>query len=70
MEVEAVEFVASLLGIHYVLIDDERGAFGIIGNALANLTADSQYGSCQDSTRGTEPRPYVPDRAKFAKEIK
>ena len=45
LEVEAVEFVASLLGVHHVFINNECGAFGIVGNSLANLTVDVQYGS-------------------------
>jgi hypothetical protein len=37
LEVEAVQLVASLLRIHHVFIDDERGAFGIRGDTLADL---------------------------------
>ena len=37
MEVEAVEFVAGLLGIHHVLIDHEGRAFSGVGDALAYL---------------------------------
>ena len=37
LEVEAVELVAGLLGIHYVFIDDEGGALGVCGNALTHL---------------------------------
>jgi len=70
LKVEAVEFVASLLGIHYVFIDDECGAFGIVGNSLANLPTNDQYVALGGWWRGIEPRPNVPDRAKFAEEIK
>lgn len=37
LEVEAIELVACLLGVHYVLINDEGGTLGIAGNALADL---------------------------------
>jgi hypothetical protein len=37
LEVEAVELVASRLCVHYVFIDDEGGALGVVGDALANL---------------------------------
>lgn len=39
LEVEAVELVAGLLRIHYVLIDHEGRSLGTSGNALANLAA-------------------------------
>ena len=39
LEVEAVELVASRLGIHYVFIDHKGRAFGVVGNALTNLAA-------------------------------
>lgn len=37
LEVEAVELVARRLGVHYVFIDNESGAFGVVGDALADL---------------------------------
>jgi hypothetical protein len=37
LEVEAVELVASRLGIHYIFIDNECSALGVVGDALANL---------------------------------
>jgi hypothetical protein len=37
LEVEAVELVASRLCVHYIFIDDEGGALGVVGNTLANL---------------------------------
>jgi hypothetical protein len=39
LEVEAVELVAGRLGIHYIFIDDEGSALGVVGNALADLAA-------------------------------
>ena len=39
LEVEAVELVAGLLGIHYVFIDDEGGALCVRGDALTDLAA-------------------------------
>jgi hypothetical protein len=40
LEVEAIQLVASRLGIHYVFIDDECCAFGIVGNALTDLAIE------------------------------
>lgn len=37
LKVEAVQLVAGRLGISYVLIDNKRCAFGVVGNALADL---------------------------------
>lgn len=37
LEVEAIELIASLLSIHYVLIDNECGPFGVVGDTLADL---------------------------------
>lgn len=39
LEVEAVELVAGLLGIHHILVDDKGSALGVAGNALADLAA-------------------------------
>lgn len=38
LEVEAVQLVARLLGIHYVFIDNECRSLGVIRNSLADLT--------------------------------
>lgn len=46
LKVEAVQLVASLLGIQYVFIDDEGGALGVGRDALSDLaTRQSQHGS-------------------------
>jgi hypothetical protein len=37
LEVEAVEFIAGLLRIHNILIDDKGGTLGGVCDALANL---------------------------------
>jgi hypothetical protein len=37
LEVEAVQLVASHLGIHYVFIDNECCAFRVVGDSLADL---------------------------------
>ena len=37
LKVEAVQLVASHLGIHYVLIDNECCAFRVVGDSLADL---------------------------------
>jgi len=41
LEVEAVQLVARLLGIHYVFIDNECRSLGVICNSLADLTERS-----------------------------
>lgn len=38
LKVEAVQLVAGLLRIHDILVDNESGAFRVIGNSLANLS--------------------------------
>lgn len=43
LEVEAVQLIAGRLCIHHVFIDDEGCAFGVVGDALANLAAQDQY---------------------------
>jgi hypothetical protein len=37
LEVEAIQLVAGLFGIHDVLVHDEGRSLGIVGNALADL---------------------------------
>ena len=37
LKIEAVQFVASLLGVHYVFIDNECGTLCVVGNSLADL---------------------------------
>jgi len=37
LEVESVELVAGLLCVNYFFIDDECGAFGVVGDSLAYL---------------------------------
>lgn len=41
LEVEAVELVAGLLRIHYVLIDHEGRSLGAAGDTLTNLAAEN-----------------------------
>lgn len=45
LEVEAVELVAGLLGVHHVLIDDECSALGVVRNALADLATSQMSAS-------------------------
>lgn len=67
LKVEAVELVAGLLRIHYILVDDEGGALGVARNALADLTAKTQ--SVGEDGGGGEERTYrtgpnLPKRSK------
>lgn len=64
MEVEAVQLIAGLLGIHYVLIDNECRSLCVVGDTLADLAAESQYSSRGVGSRG------LPNGAEFAKEVK
>lgn len=37
LEVEAIELIACLLGVVYVLVDHKCCALGVVGNALTDL---------------------------------
>jgi len=39
LEVEAVQLIAGALCVHDIFEDDEGGAFGVVGYALANRIA-------------------------------
>jgi hypothetical protein len=39
LEIEAVQLIASRLGIHYIFIDNECCAFGVVGDTLTDLAA-------------------------------
>jgi hypothetical protein len=43
-EVEAVELVAGLLGVGHLVVDDEGGALGVGGVALADLAHGAEFG--------------------------
>lgn len=47
LKVEAVEFVAGGFCVHDVLVNDEGGALGVVGNALADLAANGQSETCE-----------------------
>jgi hypothetical protein len=40
LEVEAVELVAGLLGVHDIFVDDKGGALGVVGDALSDLAGE------------------------------
>lgn len=40
LEVEAIELIACLLGVVYVLVDDECCTLGVVGNALTDLAGE------------------------------
>jgi hypothetical protein len=42
LEIEAIELIACLLGVVYVLVDHECCAFGVVGNALTDLAAKGE----------------------------
>lgn len=45
LEVEAIELIACLLGVVYVLVDHECCALGVVGNALTDLAAKGKKGN-------------------------
>lgn len=63
LEVEAVQLVARLLGVHDILVDYEGGTLSVVRYALADLASETcQYVKyCVWLCVG-----YVPDRPKFA----
>jgi len=68
LEVETIQLIARLLGIHHVLVDDIGGSFGLIGNALADLAVHMVsiwiLRSCGARVEGV-----LPDGTEFAKQI-
>lgn len=78
LEVEAIQLVTRLLGIHDIFVDDECGTLGIVCDALTDLTA--LVSVCQVSRwrsraglldRGHPQGSYnhVPYRAKLSEEV-
>jgi len=46
LEVEAIQLVAGLFCIHNILVNDERGAFGVVGDTLADLAVEGVSHIC------------------------
>lgn len=67
MEVEAVQLVASLLGVHDIFEDDEGGAFGVVGDALADLAA--AHVSQWSRAISVKWRANLPHGTEFAKQL-
>lgn len=71
LEVEAVQLVASRLCVHYIFIDDEGCALGVVGDSLADLAVlelvNWSDGSGQDAPAHKEDD--VPHGAELAKEV-
>jgi hypothetical protein len=42
LEVEAIELIACLLGVVYVLVDHECGTLRVVGDTLANLPINEE----------------------------
>ena len=71
LEVESVQFIASLFCVHHIFIDHKSGAFGVARNALADLTVTRiTIGLCEGiehiHATWTSDAPYRP---KFAKKV-
>ena len=43
LEVESVKLVACLFGVYNILVDNECGAFCVVGDALADLTNGTEF---------------------------
>ena len=43
LEVEAVELVTGLFGVHYVVVDDKGRALGVVGDALPDLPDAAEF---------------------------
>ena len=43
LEIEPVQLVAGLLGVDDVLVHDKRRAFGVVGDALADLAHGAEF---------------------------
>lgn len=79
LEIEAIQLIASCFCVHDVLINDKSGAFGVVGNSLADLAggtlahsttrnqANHLPGSREEKRRW---RKDIPHRAELPKEIK
>ena len=67
LEVEAVQLIASLFGVHHVLIDNERCSLCVIGDSLANLSVELVSIILADVLEDVGW--IVPNGTKFAKEI-
>lgn len=65
LEVESVQLVARLLCIHYVLIDHEGSAFGVICDSLADLAVVDQFLTLRRCAAETNRMgPNLPNRSK------
>jgi len=43
LEVKAIQFIAGLLGVHHVFIDNECRALCVVGDALADLSDRTEF---------------------------
>lgn len=53
LEVETIQLITRRLCIHHIFINHERGALGVVGDALADLTVTrrSAWGGCNEGDR-------------------
>ena len=54
LEVEAVELVAGLFGVYNIFVDDECGAFCVVGDAMADLTNGTEFAKQLKEFIGTD----------------
>jgi hypothetical protein len=71
LEVEAVQLVASRLCVHYIFIDDEGCALGVVGDSLADLAMleSVTWSDCRDQDAPAHEGDDVPHWPELAKEI-
>jgi hypothetical protein len=67
LEVEAVQLIASLFGVHHVLIDNECRSLRVVGDSLADLSVELVSIILADVLEDVGW--IVPNGTKFAKEV-
>lgn len=69
LEVESVQLVAGLLGVHNIFIDNKGGALGSVGNSLADLAAQAVSVCCDTAAMDKCWARGAPDWAEFTEEF-
>ena len=71
LEIEAIELIACLLGVMYVLVDHKRRTLRVVGDTLADLPAVENQDVSKRLVNATDGTwVFLPNRPKFAKEVK
>lgn len=71
LEIEAIELIACLLGVMYVLVDHKRRTLRVVRDTLADLPGGENQDVSKRLVKATDKtRMLLPNRPKFAKEVK